>query len=223
MAHLLAIKVTHVRYLFEIQVGMVGVSKAWQSDVINSWPFLVHISALVILQKEFFSLLLDWFDCQVFMYPPLYYGCCTHTDWVWMSIWESSVLAFIKVSLRRSIQPARPVDQTLNHLRHTHNLWLSQGQLLSTKMVDWNDLGKCSNPRCPDEGSCSSFYPVTGEEYVNPLPQKCLCGCRGNQHLRLGVPTTANTPELPSENGPSAPTPSSVPVGIFIWLMYTSI
>lgn len=59
MAHLLAIKVTHVRYLFEIQVGMVGVSKAWQSDVINSCPFLVHISALVILQKEFFSLLLD--------------------------------------------------------------------------------------------------------------------------------------------------------------------
>ena len=99
--------------------GMVGISVAWQSDVINCWPFLVHISALVILQKEFFSLLLDWFDCQVFMYPPLYYGCCTHTDWVWMSIWEPSVLAFIKVSLRRSIQPARPVDQTLNHLRHT--------------------------------------------------------------------------------------------------------
>ena len=53
-------------------------------------------------------------------------------------------------------------------------------------MVAWSDLGKCTNVRCPDEGSCNSFYPKNGDEYSNPFPLMCHCGCRGNQHAEKG-------------------------------------
>lgn len=74
-------------------------------------------------------------------------------------------------------------------------------QAFST-MVYWGDLGKCSNIRCPDEGSCMSFYPATGEEIGNALPSKCVCGCRGNQHVRLDTP---ETPSTPFKNVPPVP------------------
>ena len=75
-------------------------------------------------------------------------------------------------------------------------------------MLNWNDLGKCSNPGCSDQGSCHTFYPENCEEYANPLPQKCVCGCHGNQHLRLAPSTASETnTSTPAEEKPSSPVP----------------
>lgn len=85
-------------------------------------------------------------------------------------------------------------------------------------MVYWGELGKCSNIRCPDEGSCMSFYPQDDSNFGNALPMKCVCGCRGNQHVRLD--SVPEAPSKQSENVPPAPPrTSAVCLNLSIYLV----
>ncbi|KAJ7037060.1 hypothetical protein C8F04DRAFT_1180783 [Mycena alexandri] len=49
-------------------------------------------------------------------------------------------------------------------------------------MVDWSDLGHCTNPNCSFKGSCRKFCSLTPLGEVNEqllLLALCVCACRG--------------------------------------------
>jgi hypothetical protein len=87
--------------------------------------------------------------------------------------------------------------------------FLTTGFLFHRRMmISADDLGRCTNANCPDGGSCNMFCAedeasVTANR--NPLPLRCICGCRGNQHLIIKRDIPPPTSSLKNPDKPDKP------------------